>query len=413
MNAEIIAVGSELLLGQIANTNAQFLSGRLAEIGIDVYRHRVIGDNADRLEEEITEAEKRSDIVILTGGLGPTKDDLTKETVAKYLGRKLVMDEPSLKAIEEFFIKAGREMSVNNRKQAIVIEGSTVFFNRHGMAPGMFIKTESTCFVLLPGPPREMKPMFLEDVTPVLLNELGAGQPVVSRVLRFFGIGEAELETRIEDLIDTQKNPTIAPLASDGEVTLRLSAKHAVEGEAWQLIEDTEQLILARVGQHLYGINEETLVNKAAELLQRESKTIAAAESLTAGLFASELGAIAGVSSVLKGGVVCYTNESKRDVIGVPQSILDTEGAVSERCAIEMAERIKQQFNANIGISFTGVAGPNSLEGHPPGTVWIGLSIDDYPSTALMLSLRGERNYARIRAVKHGLFQLIRSLEKK
>ncbi|MEW9501236.1 competence/damage-inducible protein A [Jeotgalibacillus marinus] len=412
MNAEIIAVGSELLLGQIANTNAQFLSQQLAEMGTDVYRHRVVGDNASRLLDEIKEAETRADLVILTGGLGPTKDDLTKETIAQHLQLELVSHGPSLQAIEQFFVSANRVMTENNRKQALVLNGSDVFINHHGMAPGMLVTHNQTVFVLLPGPPREMKPMFQNDVVPKLLTIFGGGKPVRSRVLRFFGIGEAELESRIEELIDAQHNPTIAPLASDGEVMLRLSAKHENKKEAISMLDHTEQLINDVVGEYVYGKNDETLLLKAVSLLKEQQKTIAVAESLTAGLFASQIASVPGAGSTLLGGVVCYTNKVKHHLVGVPQDILDTHGAVSEACAIELASRIRTRLKSDIGISFTGVAGPEPLEGQPPGTVWIGLSFSDREPFAISLKLTGERNYNRIRTVKHGFFQLIRLLEK-
>ncbi|PPA71996.1 competence/damage-inducible protein A [Jeotgalibacillus proteolyticus] len=411
MYAEIIAVGSELLLGQIANTNAQFISQQLAELGIDVYRHRVVGDNADRLLQEIQEAEMRSDLVILTGGLGPTKDDLTKETMAAHTNRKLVMHEESLLAISEYFKAANREMTDNNKKQAIVLDNSTVFINRHGMAPGMLLRHNNTVFVLLPGPPREMKPMFQLDAVPELLSIFSDGKPVRSRVLRYFGIGEAELETKIEALIDAQKNPTIAPLASDGEVTLRLSAKHENKETAGSMLDKTEEKINSIVGEFMYGKDDETLLNKAFSLLSSTGKTIASAESLTAGMFSSQIASLPGASAVFKGGIICYTNESKRDLTGVKEETLLKYGAVSEQCAKELAAGVKKSLNSDIGISFTGVAGPDSLENKPAGTICIGIAMDNKPPIAISLSLKGERNYTRIRTVKHGLFQLIRLLE--
>ncbi|MDG5470358.1 competence/damage-inducible protein A [Jeotgalibacillus sp. ET6] len=410
MNAEIIAVGSELLLGQIANTNAQFISNQLAEAGVDVYRHSVIGDNQSRLLEEISAAEDRADLIILTGGLGPTKDDLTKETVALHLGRKLVMHEESLFYIESYFKNANREMTENNQKQALVVEGSNVLMNHHGMAPGMMIHSERSVFVLLPGPPREMKPMFQSSVIPELLK-LGEVKPMKSRVLRYFGIGEAELETKIDHLINKQINPTIAPLASDGEVTLRITAKHSQITEAEKMLDEAEAEINSIVGQFMYGRNNETLLQKACQLLSSFKLTIASAESLTAGLFSSQVGSQPGASSILKGGIVSYSNDVKVNLARVSEKTLSEEGAVSEACAIEMAEGAKRQLNADIGISFTGSAGPDSLEGSPPGTVWIGIAFKDQPVQAVQLKLQGDRNYIRLRAVKYGLFYIIQLLE--
>ncbi|TDL34985.1 competence/damage-inducible protein A [Jeotgalibacillus sp. S-D1] len=410
MNAEIIAVGSELLLGQIANTNAQYLSQQLAEIGIDVYRHRVVGDNRERLLNEIRDAEQRADLVILTGGLGPTKDDLTKETVSFHTNKELVMDQESLLFIEQYFRDSGRPMTDNNRKQAIVLKDSDVLINKHGMAPGMIFTHNNTVFVLLPGPPREMKPMFQMDAVPKLLGLFSDGQPVHSRVLRYFGIGEAELESKIESLIDAQSNPTIAPLASDGEVTLRLSAKHMDKSQAVAMLDDAQEKVNKIVGEFMYGINEQTLLHKAAYLLASRKKTIAAAESLTAGLFSSQMGSISGASAFFHGGIICYSNEVKEQIVGVRKETIEEHGSVSEACAAELATKVKAQMNTDIGISFTGVAGPDSLEGKAPGTVWIGIAYEDNPPVAFSYSLKGERNYVRIRTVKHGLFQLIRLL---
>lgn len=241
VNAEIIAVGSELLLGQIANTNAQFISRKLAEIGVNVFYHTVVGDNAERLEHAIETAKKRSNCIIFTGGLGPTKDDLTKETIARILNKRLVIDEAAMKNIEDFFKRTKRTMSENNRKQALVLEGSTVLPNHYGMAPGMALEANGIIYLLMPGVPKEMKPMFINYGVPFLQYHYGLKEKIISRVLRFFGIGESQLETDIEDLIDQQTNPTIAPLAKDGEVTLRLTAKHEDESTALKLIDETEK----------------------------------------------------------------------------------------------------------------------------------------------------------------------------
>ncbi|MDP4156429.1 MAG: CinA family nicotinamide mononucleotide deamidase-related protein, partial [Bacillota bacterium] len=243
MNAEIIAVGSELLLGQIVNTNARYISQNLAEIGINVFYHTVVGDNPDRLKSAIEIAEKRSNLIIFTGGLGPTKDDLTKETIAKHLGKKLVFDQDALDSITAYFERTNRTMTENNRKQALVLEGSHVLPNDHGMAPGMMLADGDHVYMLLPGPPKEMEPMFFVYGRTVLAAQMKTSEKIVSRVLRFFGIGEASLETEIEDLIDRQTNPTIAPLAADGEVTLRLTAKHKDAAVAENMLDDTEKQI--------------------------------------------------------------------------------------------------------------------------------------------------------------------------
>lgn len=410
MNAEIIAVGSELLLGQIVNSNAQFLSKQLAELGINVFYHTVVGDNASRLESALEIAESRSNLIIFTGGLGPTKDDLTKETIASHIGKNLVIDGEALKSIEDFFTKTNRIMTGNNRKQALILEGSHVLRNDHGMAPGMALAHENRIYVLLPGPPSEMEPMVVHHLQQFLLSQKSEREKIVSRVLRFFGIGESALETEIEDLIDEQTNPTIAPLASDGEVTLRLTAKHASEDEAEKMLDLTEGLIRKRVGEFLYGYDDTSLLEEAMKLLKSQGKTIACAESLTGGMFQEQLTSISGASRVLKGGVVCYTNEVKANVLQVKKETIDRDGVVSESCASELAKNAAELMGADIGISFTGVAGPDDQEGKPVGTVYIGLYIAGEGVRVKKLQLAGNRNGIRKRSVKFGFYLLIKRL---
>ncbi|WP_066058429.1 competence/damage-inducible protein A [Robertmurraya korlensis] len=411
MNAEIIAVGSELLLGQIVNTNARFISKQLASIGTNVFYHTVVGDNPTRLQQAIAVAEGRSNLIIFTGGLGPTKDDLTKETIAKHLGKELEFDQAALNSISQYFERTNRIMTENNKKQALVLADSIVLPNDNGMAPGMLLTSNTHRYMLLPGPPKEMEPMFLQYALPLLQKEPDVSETIVSRVLRFFGIGEAALETKIEDLIDAQSNPTIAPLASDGEVTLRITAKHKKKEVANELINETEEKIRLRVGEFFYGYDETSLMNELFTLLQTKGLTIACAESLTGGMFQQELTAIPGSSAVLKGGVVCYTNEVKEKVLGVKKETLENNGAVSEECAKELAENVASLLNADIGISFTGVAGPGTVEGKPVGTVYIGISKKGFPVKVHKFDFAGTREGNRVRSVKYGCFALINSLK--
>ncbi|MBU8877906.1 competence/damage-inducible protein A [Bacillus sp. FJAT-29790] len=411
MNAEIIAVGSELLLGQIVNTNARFLSQQLAELGINVFYHTVVGDNPERLKSAMEIAEKRSDFLIFTGGLGPTKDDLTKETIARHLNKQLMMDEQALQSIEHYFERSKRTMTENNKKQAIVLVDSHILPNEHGMAPGMLLEAGKHMYMLLPGPPKEMEPMFLKFAHPALRSKLQAEDVIVSRVLRFFGIGEALLETEIEDLIDTQSNPTIAPLASDGEVTLRITAKHKQMDTALQLLDDTEKEILSRVGNYFYGYDDTSLMHELIKLIKDQGLTIACAESLTGGMFQQEFTAIPGAGSFLKGGVVCYTNEVKANVLNVKEETIAKNGVVSEQCAAELAENVSSLMNADVGISFTGVAGPEELEGKPVGTVYFGISIKGNPVKVEKMNFGGTRESIRIRSVKYGCYFLIKSLK--
>ncbi|WML60784.1 competence/damage-inducible protein A [Neobacillus sp. PS2-9] len=411
MNAEIIAVGSELLLGQIVNTNARFISQQLAGLGINVFYHTVVGDNPDRLKSAIEIAENRSKIIIFTGGLGPTKDDLTKETIARHLGKQLVMDEAALESIELFFKRTNRVMTENNRKQALVLEGSQVLPNDHGMAPGMVVSGENHTYMLLPGPPKEMEPMFLHYGAKALSSKAQSNEKIVSRVLRFFGIGEAALETEIMDLIDAQSNPTIAPLAGDGEVTLRLTAKHTDENIALTMLDDVEAKISQRVGEFLYGYDHTSLLAELTKMLKDRKLTITAAESLTGGMFQKELTSISGASTVFNGGLVCYSNEVKHQVLQVRQETLDKHGAVSEQCAHELAENAARIFGTDIGISFTGVAGPSEVEGKPVGTVYIGMAMKGMPTRVEKLTLGGTREAIRNRAVKYGSYFILRNLK--
>ena len=408
--AEIIAVGSELLLGQITNTNAQFINKQLAEIGVNVYYHTAVGDNPERLKQAIQVAQERSNFIIFSGGLGPTKDDLTKETIANTLGKELVLNEEAFESIQDYFRKTGRDMSPNNRKQALVLEGSDVLVNRFGIAPGMFIQEEDTFYILLPGPPSELHPMFENEAKPLISEKLGLKEKIVSVVLRFFGIGESQLETDLEVLIDAQTNPTIAPLAADGEVTIRLKAKHEDEKETERLLKETEAQILDRVGEYFYGYGDTSLVREVSKALHEHGKTVAAAESLTGGMFSEWLTDLEGASSILNGSVVCYTNQVKQQVLGCREATLSSHGAVSKECALELAEGIRKLTGSDIGISFTGVAGPASQEGQPVGKVFIGLSTKGQKDVFEWM-FTGSRSGIRKRAVKYGLHHLLKLLK--
>ncbi|MBC2315854.1 competence/damage-inducible protein A [Listeria booriae] len=408
-SAEIIAVGTELLLGQIVNSNAAFLSKELAECGVYVYYHTVVGDNPERLQKIIEIAESRSDILIFTGGLGPTEDDITKQILAKYLSKEIVYDDTHLQKIEAYFAARNDIMSENNKRQAEIIEGSTVLMNDFGFAAGMVFQQKTHTYVLLPGPPSEMQPMFVQYAKPVLLRQNDAENLILeSKVLRFFGIGESKLADDLKDLIATQTNPTIATYAGENEVTIRMTASATSREEALRLIAETEEEIIKRDGAYIYGTGEVTLVDLVIQQLMDANMTISAAESLTAGLFKAELAGTTGVSKIFKGGVVTYSNEMKQTLLNVSSETIENEGVVSQACAIEMAENVRNICQTDIGISFTGVAGPESLEGHPVGTVWIGLSIVGKPTLAYRYVFQRDRNYNRRRAVKEG-FALIKA----
>ncbi|RSK10617.1 putative competence-damage inducible protein [Streptococcus oralis] len=379
MKAEIIAVGTEILTGQIVNTNAQFLSEKLAEIGVDVYFQTAVGDNEARLMSLLEIASLRSSLVILTGGLGPTEDDLTKQTLAKFWGKNLVFDPQAQEKLDVFFAqRPDYARTPNNERQAQIVEGATPLPNETGLAVGGVSEVDGVTYVVLPGPPSELKPMVLNQLLPKLMT----GAKLYSRVLRFFGIGESQLVTILADLIDHQTDPTLAPYAKTGEVTLRLSTKASSQEEANQVLDILENQILSRqtfeglsLRDICYGYGEETsLASVVVEELKKRQKSITAAESLTAGLFQATLANFSGVSAIFNGGFVTYSLEEKSKMLDISEQELKKHGVVSEFTAQKMAEQARFKTQSDYGVSLTGVAGPDSLEGHPAGTVFIGLA---------------------------------------
>ncbi|RSK20524.1 competence/damage-inducible protein A [Streptococcus oralis] len=379
MKAEIIAVGTEILTGQIVNTNAQFLSEKLAEIGVDVYFQTAVGDNEARLLSLLEIASQRSNLVILTGGLGPTEDDLTKQTLAKFLGKNLVFDPQAQEKLDIFFAhRPDYARTPNNERQAQIVKGATPLPNETGLAVGGVSEVDGVTYVVLPGPPSELKPMVLNQLLPKLMT----GTKLYSRVLRFFGIGESQLVTILADLIDHQTDPTLAPYAKTGEVTLRLSTKAVSQEKADQALDILESQILSRqtfegisLRDICYGYGEETsLASVVVEELKKRQKSITAAESLTAGLFQATLADFSGVSAIFNGGFVTYSLEEKSKMLDIYEQELKEHGVVSEFTARKMAEQARIKTQSDYGVSLTGVAGPDSLEGHPAGTVFIGLA---------------------------------------
>ena len=379
MKAEIIAVGTEILTGQIVNTNAQFLSEKLAEIGVDVYFQTAVGDNEARLMSLLEIASSRSNLVILTGGLGPTEDDLTKQTLAKFLGKNLVFDPQAQEKLDIFFAhRPDYARTPNNERQAQIVEGATPLPNETGLAVGGVLEVDGVTYVVLPGPPSELKPMVLNQLLPKLMT----GAKLYSRVLRFFGIGESQLVTILADLIDHQTDPTLAPYAKTGEVTLRLSTKAVSQEKADQALDILENQILDRqtfegisLRDICYGYGEESsLASVVVEELKKRKKSITAAESLTAGLFQATLANFSGVSAIFNGGFVTYSLEEKSKMLEIAEQELKEHGVVSEFTARKMAEQARLKTQSDYGVSLTGVAGPDSLEGHPAGTVFIGLA---------------------------------------
>lgn len=412
MKAEIIAVGTEILTGQIVNTNAQFLSEKCAELGIDVFFQTAVGDNEGRLLSILDIASQRSNLVILCGGLGPTEDDLTKQTLAKFLDRPLVFDSLANKRLDDFFATRPQFVRTpNNERQAQIIEGFIPLQNRTGLAVGGIQEVDGVTYIVLPGPPSELKPMVLESLIPILAQD----QRLYSRVLRFFGIGESQLVTVLKNLIDRQTDPTLAPYAKTGEVTLRLSTKAESQETADIKLDALEAKILALKtldGQPLkdlfyaYG-DDNSLARVTFDLLKEQDKTITAAESLTAGLFQASIADFPGSSQVFNGGFVTYSIEEKSKMLGIPLEDLERHGVVSAFTAEKMAEQSRRLTDADFGIGLTGVAGPDKLEGHPAGTVFVGLATRDSVTSIKLLIGGRSRSDVRYIATLHA-FNLVR-----
>jgi nicotinamide-nucleotide amidase len=370
VNAEIVGVGTELLLGQIANTNAQHISAGLAEIGVDVFYHSAVGDNLERMTDVIARAAERSDVVIITGGLGPTPDDITRDAVAAAFDVPLVRRADLAQELQTFFERRGRTMPEVNLRQTDLPKGS-VAIAAEGTAPGFFLDAKSALVVALPGVPWEMTQMFMKTVIPLLRERSGAGATVSSEIL-VVGLGESHTHERIADLVDAQTNPTIAYLAGFGLVRVRVTAKAADEGAARALIAPVEADIRSRLGDHAVEGTGRSLAHVLGEMLRSRSATVAVAESLTGGLMGAALTEAEGSSEFFLGGVVSYATESKRAVLGVEATVLDTDGPVSEAAARQMCEGAARLFGADLGLSATGVAGPGEHDGHAPGTVFVG-----------------------------------------
>lgn len=372
MKSAILSVGTEILMGQIVNTNATYLSKELNDIGIDVMYHHTVGDNPKRLTETLDLIFRDCDLVITTGGLGPTQDDLTKETVAGYMNDELVLDENSLQSLKKSFEKSKRKMTDNNLKQAYLPSRSVVFANLHGTAPGFALENEGKTVICLPGPPREMKEMYEKSARAYLQKK--SDKKIVYRLIRTFGIGESQLETELLDIINGQTDPTIATYAKEGESYIRVASKRDTYSEAMDAIEDVMKKIRSCIGKYIYSEDNEDLHVVVADILMKKNITVASAESITGGLFAKTLTDIPGVSEIFKEGLVTYQENAKIRELGVKSETLDEFSAVSEEVAKEMVEGLYKKTGCDICISSTGVAGPGDDDrGNPVGLVFIGL----------------------------------------
>lgn len=410
MRAEIISVGTELLLGQTVDTNAAYLSRDLAARGILLYHRETVGDNHERLLEALQIALARSEVVITIGGLGPTEDDITRETAARAAGMNLVPDPESEAVIRAFFARRNLPFSSINLKQALAPERGSNLPNPNGTAPGAAFDLGDKAIICLPGPPIELEPMWQEAAIPWLSEKgFSSGKMLRSRMLRLAGIGESQLEPMISDLLhDT--NPTVAPYAKTGEVHLRISAMADCEERAMELISEREALLRERVGQWVYGVDEETLETVVVRDCVAKGVKIATAESCTGGLVASRITDVPGSSETFVSGLVCYANDAKTNILGVPAVTISRHGAVSEEVAIAMAKGALERSGADIAVSDTGIAGPGGgTQTKPVGLVWIGVATQS-KAFAIENHFVGSRTTVKRRASQAALLEIRKAL---
>lgn len=401
MNAELIAVGTEILLGEIVNTDAQLISQGLSELGINVFYQTVVGDNPDRLRRVIEEAKERADIIVTTGGLGPTLDDLTKETLAAVFGKKMELHQPSYDRLVDFFNQIGREMTPNNVKQAWLPEGCTVFTNDWGTAPGCAFEADGKHVLMLPGPPRECNPMWKERAMPYLYPL--AGGCIVSHNIRVFGLGESNMENILHDKMAEMQNPTIAPYARTSECFARITAKADTTAEAEAMLVPVVAEVAEILGEYVYGIDVDSLEQVVGDGLRAHGLTLAVAESCTGGLLSKRITDLAGASDYYKGGVCSYSNDVKMGVLGVQKETLDTVGAVSAEVAEQMALGVARVLGADVGVGITGIAGPGGgTEEKPVGLVYVSVCKDGVCHTRKMNSSLG-RDRVRMQAASTAL----------
>lgn len=408
MTVELVSIGTELLLGQIVDTNAAWLSARLAEVGVGVYRRSTVGDNRERIISALQEALARADGVITIGGLGPTDDDLTREAIATVLGEPLVLDEGEAERIRVFFAARGREATDRQLRQAMRPVSGQPIPNPNGTAPGLYAEWNGKPILALPGPPNEFKPMATEHVLPRLAARTG-GRVIRSRVLRLCGVGESDAEAQLHDLIQSE-NPTLAPLAKLGEVHFRITARADSPTDAEQKIAEMEREVRARLGAYIFGVDETTLEQAVVQRLIEVGQSLVIAESCTGGLLGHRITSVPGSSEVFLGGVVSYSNALKESLLGVPREILETHGAVSEPTAQAMAEGVRVRLGGWWGVGITGIAGPSGgTPEKPVGLVYIGISD---PSATVVRSqvFPGDRETVKYRATQYALWLLYKGV---
>lgn len=398
---ELISVGTEILLGDILNTDAQYLSIELAKLGISVIHQSTVGDNRERLLAQLDEAAKRSDIIILSGGLGPTPDDLTKEVCCEFFGKKMFLHEPTVEKIKKYFSSKGIEMAQNNLKQAMLPKDCVIFPNDNGTAPGMAIEKDGVHILVLPGPPRELKPMFQNCAVPYLMQF--SDRIIVSHNIRTFGIGESSMAERVNDLFDAQ-NPTVAPYAKDGEALLRVTAMAKTKEDAESLCEPIIEEIKKRLDAYVYGVDYNCIEEAVVGMLKEHHLKVATAESCTGGLIAKRITDVPGASEVFECGIISYANGIKHRVLGVSEDDLNKYGAVSEPVAKQMAQGALKVSGADIAVSVTGIAGPDSdSTGKPVGLVYIGLADKENVWVREIRTSRRDRSYNRYVSASNAL----------
>ena len=409
-SAEILCVGTELLLGDIINTNASYISRRLAALGIPVYRQAVVGDNPERMRQAIAESFSRSDCLILSGGLGPTCDDITKEMVAEHFGLELVLNQEALDRMMEYFSMTGRNMTKNNEKQAMAPIGARVLQNNWGTAPGFVIEQGDKTAILLPGPPIELEPMWRERVEPYLFER--SNSVIVSKNIYILGMGESMVEEKLRYMMEELENPTVAPYAGNGECRVRVSARAKDEATASEMCDrQIEEIRKTEVGEFIYGIDVDSMENALVLKLRERGMTLATAESCTGGLIAKRVTDLAGCSDVFLGGCVTYANEAKERLIGVSRETLEKYSAVSEQTAREMAKGVRLALGADVGIATTGIAGPGGgTPDKPVGTVYIAVSTEEGEKVKLLtLSPKRSREFIRICAATNAMSLALKS----
>ena len=414
-NAEILCVGTELLLGEVVNTNAAYISRELAKLGISVYHTSVVGDNPKRLSEAVKTALNNADLLVLSGGLGPTYDDLTKETVAEALSLPMVRDENILREIEEYFASSGRKMPENNAKQADIPLGAQALKNRTGTAPGIFIEKDEKVVVLLPGPPFELIPMFEEFVFPKLREK--SDKILVSHNIHIMGMGESEVETHLIDLMKNSANPSLAPYAKEGEMRLRVGALASSEAEGERMCQEMiEKVRNTAVGEYIYALDAELIEKLVVDLLKEKGLTLSCAESCTGGYFGKRITDVSGASKVFKGGFITYSNEAKIELLGVNPETIEKYSAVSPQTAEEMAQGARERLKTDIAISITGEAGPDPdpATKQSVGTVFIGISTRESTySIKLTIASQRDREYIRRVASSRAMKEIIKIIRKK